>query len=590
MEKESSFFLNSLNAKGKISHIPLRDGFLSLIMGILIGVSFILGKNFYKSSGYINLSDIRLWIKGILIGIFFSCIILCILIIFNICSRLFLFVHSLSKKRRIHLKGIPSFYRRSLCLLLILLCWVPAYLAVFPGNYSSDAPFQLQAFLNRGYLDLHQPAAHTLILAGCFEIGNLVFKSFNVGLVIYCLIQSLLLASSMVFAADKLIEWDIPPLIVIILTLIMVFNPVVQSYAFVTTKDSFFAAFFLFTLVYMVELLRCPQDVLSNKGSLVRMALSSFGMCLMRKQSIYILIIISIIIFFKLAHIWRPKFLLLILMPIMGIFVFNSLISCTFRTVPDSIREALSVPSQQIVRVYMLNYDSLSQEQLKQISKFYDTNQLDQGRLTSAPLSNTGVGKFYDTESGFGYLDTIADPAKGSLKDKAFQSDPLGYFSMWILVAHGNENMYIEAFLWGSIGYLYPSSEVANNWSGISPWNPLAITLTSGGSENQISNYNQSSLFPAYCEWLYDGTWNIFPENFILMFWVSLALPFYVLVVVFCLLVHTRQKPLLIPWLFVFMYWLSLSLGPVVCVRYVAPFFYCIPFLMSLPFLSKTKK
>ncbi len=161
---------------------------------------------------------------------------------------------------------------------------------------------------------------------------------------------------------------------------------------------------------------------------------------------------------------------------------------------------------------------------------------------------------------------------------------------MWILVAHGNENMYIEAFLWGSIGYLYPSSEVANNWSGISPWNPLAITLTSGGSENQISNYNQSSLFPAYCEWLYDGTWNIFPENFILMFWVSLALPFYVLVVVFCLLVHTRQKPLLIPWLFVFMYWLSLSLGPVVCVRYVAPFFYCIPFLMSLPFLSKTKK
>ena len=192
-----------MKVRKKFKSLSVGDIVSSIIAGILIGVSYILGKNFYASSGYIKLADTELWIKGILIGIFFSCIILCILIIFNTYSRHFLFVHSLSKKRRIHLKGIPSFYRRSLCLLLILLCWVPAYLAVFPGNYSSDAPFQLQAFLNRGYLDLHQPAAHTLILAGCFEIGNLVFKSFNVGLGIYCLIQSLLLASSMAFSNVK---------------------------------------------------------------------------------------------------------------------------------------------------------------------------------------------------------------------------------------------------------------------------------------------------------------------------------------------------------------------------------------------------
>ena len=71
-----------MKVRKKFKSLSVGDIVSSIIAGILIGVSYILGKNFYASSGYIKLADTELWIKGILTGIFFSCIILCILIIF----------------------------------------------------------------------------------------------------------------------------------------------------------------------------------------------------------------------------------------------------------------------------------------------------------------------------------------------------------------------------------------------------------------------------------------------------------------------------------------------------------------------------
>jgi hypothetical protein len=232
----------------------------------------------------------------------------------------------------------------------------------------------------------------------------------------------------------------------------------------------------------------------------------------------------------------------------------------------------------------MLDYSSLSREELDQISRFYDVSQFEAGRTTVAPYAEK-LGRFYDTKTGYGYLDCIADPAKASLREDSYQDDKAGYVRLWLSLAHGHEGLYLEAFLWGSIGYVYPSSAVANRWTGVSPWNEFSIELDDGGGSNQVSDYHQTSMLPVYLAWLIDGTWNIFPESPFLMIWVSMALPFYMLLMTFCLIVRKRMRALLAVWAFPFVYWLSLSLGPVMCIRYVAPLFYCLPLIMCLPFL-----
>jgi hypothetical protein len=476
---------------------------------------------------------------------------------------------------------------RAIFTIAIFALWVPAFLAFFPGNYSSDGPLQVSALLNEGFIDLHWPAVHTLVLAGCLELGRSVANSFDFGLSVYCIGQGLLLAFSMAFAAERAIRWKVPAPFVVATTLVMALNPVLQTYAFTTTKDSMFAAFFLIVLVYLAEMVRDPARFLESTPSLVRFALAVLATCLMRKQGAYVLVVVGVVAFVWLARpSSRVRFAVAIVVPLAAAFLCNPLISLLVPTRSDSERETLSVPSQQVARTYMLDYDSLTTGEIEWYSRYYDIAQFESGRLTTAPYASAGNGRFYDTITGTGYLDCLADLSKGALNDAAYAEDKLGYLSGWMALARGHEGLYSEAFLWGEVGYVYPSSKVANRWTGMSPWNEFSVALDEGGAANQIADYHQTSLLPGYLSWLVDGTQNIFPENPLLMLWVSMALPFYVLLASFCLLARRRGSSLLIAWMLLFVYWLSLGLGPVMCIRYVTPLFYCLPFAASLPLMG----
>lgn len=60
----------------------------------------------------------------------------------------------------------------------------------------------------------------------------------------------------------------------------------------------------------------------------------------------------------------------------------------------------LSVPSQQIARTYMYDYDTLTNEQIQGIGAYYDLDALEAGRTTDKPWDPTPIGMFYDTETG----------------------------------------------------------------------------------------------------------------------------------------------------------------------------------------------
>ena len=66
---------------------------------------------------------------------------------------------------------------------LICLCWVPAFLAAYPGIYSYDAtPQVLQLFGEEGLqLSSHHPLLHTLFFGACLQAGELLHGSYNTG-------------------------------------------------------------------------------------------------------------------------------------------------------------------------------------------------------------------------------------------------------------------------------------------------------------------------------------------------------------------------------------------------------------------------
>ena len=78
---------------------------------------------------------------------------------------------------------------------LLLVCWLPAFLAVYPGVFGNDGPVEiLQFFADNHELTAHHPLAHILMLAVCFMAGHALTGDYNAGMVIYCVIQALAMA------------------------------------------------------------------------------------------------------------------------------------------------------------------------------------------------------------------------------------------------------------------------------------------------------------------------------------------------------------------------------------------------------------
>ena len=580
------FFITHI--KRAFSFLHIGDVLLSAIIGLLIGIFFSIGKSFYSTLGMLSFSDSWMWLRGILYGCALFIALVCLLGWWNYyCKR------SSSRQSNTALKTVISLHSYAAIALLTIVIsalWIPALLAFYPGNYSSDGPIQVTYFLNDGIVDLHWPAAHTLLLAGFIQLGNAIFGTYNAGVTLFCALQALFLAFCLAYALTRMIVWNIPFWVIAISSIFTVFNPVVQAYAVTTAKDSLFAGFFILVMTLLIEVIQCP-DKWKTVSFIIKFVASAFGMCLMRKQGIYVLAAVIVVMLFFIKNNLTRVIALLNLMCVFllsGLFAMTVSAFCTVRE--DSSREMLSLPSQQIVRTYMYEYDSLSNDQIEQIGRYYNLEALEAGRTTSQPWDSSPIGMYYDTITSQGYLAPISDPAKAALIDTAFSDDPLGYVRMYFSVMNGHVDEYVRAFLWGEIGYLYPTSEAVNRWTGLSPWNEFSRTIDAGKINNQISDYNQTSLFPLYLRWLHEGTWDMFSGKPLLTLWVSPALPFLLLFISFLLLLRRKSNRLLILiWMFPFLYWASLSLAPVMCIRYVVPIFFSMPLIICIPFCQIKK-
>ena len=601
--------------------LGIRDVVIAASAGLVVGLSSSLGAELCKTMGNVSFGSPAIWLRAILIAVAATLCFLLIMVVWNVWRR--------HRGDDLVSQGRPCGLSRAflswgsgarflVLLMTIVVLWVPAFLALYPGGYASDAPSQATILLNTGVVDLHWPAAHTLLVVGALQLGNTIFGSYDAGVSLFCIGQAVIIAAALAYASGRLMAWGVPVPFVLICLGAIVINPVVQGYAFTMAKDSLFGAFFLGTLVCAAELLflgrsvtvpegrdkplvcavpRTGGQLIANSGRqawdmgrVVLLVVCVTMMCLLRKQSLYVLVLAAPLILGALSG-WklRLEFVLTITAGAASSYLFGAIVGALLPTQPDSPREMLSLPSQQIVRTYMVDYDNLSSEEIGRIGHYYNLGALESGRTSDDGwdfVPPTGIGAYWNRQTGQGYLEPIADPAKGALTDRAFNEDKLGYIALWLDLMRGHEGLYLEAFLWNIAGYIYPSAQLANFWTGMPAWNEFGLTIDDGGLDNQVSNFATSSLFPSYRNWLYGATSSLLGGIPILTPWVHMALPFYVLLVVGVILIHAKQYRVLAIWLVPALYLLVLFLAPVACLRYVVPLFLCVPFLLGLPFLN----
>ena len=217
-------------------------------------------------------------------------------------------------------------------------------------------------------------------------------------------------------------------------------------------------------------------------------------------------------------------------------------------------REYLSVPVQQLMRVYHLHKDELKEDEIRQFEEAFETDAL------------------------VAYIPKIADVAKGSLKRDYFDANRKEMVKLWMNLGSRYPAEYAEAFLMGNAGFWYP-------------WTRLA--LTANGAEgyyvcrSYLPVWNASKI-PAIMEYYkhYENA-NVVCNNPFTMWIFAPATYFIAFLLTFVWLVYKRSRESL-ALLAVLLIWLTFLLGPVALVRYVGFLYGMIPLEIAL--LAKPKE
>lgn len=147
-------------------------------------------------------------------------------------------------------------------------------------------------FSDREPVTAHHPLAHELLLAGCFYLGHFLFGDYNLGLMIYSIVQSVTVAACAAYAVIWLRRRRIAFGYRVTALLFFGLNPLIQMLAYNTTKDTLYGAFFLLVFLLLLDLLETW-----NRRRAAGFAAAAVLMCLFRNQGYYILAFVCLGVF-----------------------------------------------------------------------------------------------------------------------------------------------------------------------------------------------------------------------------------------------------------------------------------------------------
>lgn len=178
---------------------------------------------------------------------------------------------------------------------LLFVLWLPALIAGFPGYFSYDAGFgylmQWQQITD-GVLNAHHPILHTLFLKYTISFGQFIFGSFNAGVLVSVAIQALIVSIILSASIKQLLDLKVPRIYCLVMVIYLGLNPLIQLFAFCTTKDVMFSSF---VVLYTVLVFSASKTrVLPNQTTAVLILLVFFITVLRANAAIAFLLSVPI--------------------------------------------------------------------------------------------------------------------------------------------------------------------------------------------------------------------------------------------------------------------------------------------------------
>ena len=444
---------------------------------------------------------------------------------------------------------------------ILLLAYIPTFLASFPGFFTYDAEWTAYVVSTEKY-SAHMPIVYVILLGWLLRIVFHITQSYNAGIALYIILQMLVLSAIFAYMLSFLRSIGVRRWICNLGTAFLGLSPTVSMFVCCSTKEAYFAGGIIFLTTLLLEQARDQEQFWHSKQKKICFIAASLLILFFRKDGIYALTIFMVL--FAIIHrkYWKRWCFSVVSIFLIYIVTTQGLI-LAFNFTKGPLGEMLCVPMQQLARVYTEEKASLTDEDLETLYSL----------IPEVILEN--------------YNPKLADDVKVNFLEDNFKADPGKYISLWLRIGAAHFDVYVNSFLMNTYGYWYPDTvldgyrgkHTANVVYGDSSY--FAFSTENPGVRVHLLPFLERFYEKISLE-IYQQKVPIISMLFSIGFWhwIYLFAAMYLLV-----RGYRKQTFTLIPMA---LSYLIILLGPIVLVRYVLYLFFGVPLVLAFLFDADT--
>lgn len=172
-----------------------------------------------------------------------------------------------------------------LSFLFLILCWLPVFLAVYPGFFVYDAQDEYIQVATRAF-STHHPLVHVLLLGGMVCGVHKMTGSYNLGIACYMVFQMAAASGVFTFLFSYLRKKGVSRVLRLIGIVWLGLFPTGVMFTLCSAKDALFTLALLLLLVCLLEM-GTGEAFFETKGWQALFVISGLGMMLLRNNGFY---------------------------------------------------------------------------------------------------------------------------------------------------------------------------------------------------------------------------------------------------------------------------------------------------------------
>ena len=445
---------------------------------------------------------------------------------------------------------MPEKKRAALLFCFFVLCWLPVFLAVYPGFFVYDAQDEFVQVETRQFTT-HHPLPHVLMLGGIILAVHKLTGSYNLGIAAYTLFQMCLLSGVFTYVLSYMRRCGVKRMLRIITALYFAFFPVVVMFTLCSAKDGIFTAALLLLLISIYEMAKQGKNFFASRSFPILFCASAVVMMCFRHNGLYAFLVMVPLLFYAGNGI-RKKLGFLLGITFALYFVISGALTAALSASDSENQEMLTVPIQQLARVYKYDKESLSQEEIQKLYEIIPEEAL----------------RFYAPK--------VSDGVKVWFQNEAFAAEPGKYAGLWLKIGMKHPFTYLNAWFMTSYGFWYPDT-VIDVYRGNGVFTFTYEDSSFFGYEVEAPGKRESKI-PWLDECYRRMSLEIAQQKIpVLSMAFSPGFLFWIFVFTAGYAFYRRNYKVLLPFALIFLVWLTVILGPTYLPRYVLILWFALP-------------